>query len=45
MPQVGNQHFPYTKAGTKAAKMTAKKSGQPMVVKPPKAMKAPKKGK
>lgn len=30
MPKVGNKSFPYTKAGKKAAKTHAKKTGQNM---------------
>lgn len=30
MPKVGNKKFPYTKAGMKAAKAAAKKSGKSM---------------
>lgn len=30
MPKVGSKHFAYTKAGVKAAKKEAKKSGKPM---------------
>jgi len=30
MPKVGKKQFPYTKAGMKAAKEAAKKSGKPM---------------
>jgi hypothetical protein len=30
MPQVGNQHFPYTPAGEAKAASVAKKSGKPL---------------
>jgi hypothetical protein len=30
MPKVGKKEFPYTKAGMKAAKVAAKKSGKSM---------------
>ena len=30
MPKVGGKHFPYTKAGEKAAKKESKATGMPM---------------
>lgn len=35
MPKVNGKHFPYTKAGEKAAKAEAKKTGMPMHKKMP----------
>lgn len=35
MPKVGKKHFPYTKAGEKAAEAEAKKTGKPMTKKKP----------
>lgn len=39
MPKAGGKHFPYTKAGVKAAKAAAKKTGQKVVYAKPKAKK------